>query len=180
MTVAPLYVLLVFVVLLIPYQIGGSAFLLLGLLAFVAAPVFLWRVARKLARPMSSEEALSTIKTTRAITLVFNAAGGLFLFIGLLDLTGQLNLGVLDAIQTVIALVANVLVLSVVAMDTVNQALRKVHESQHAEGFAEGYRAYQATLEAFLAAEEQDTAGPEPPMPVEDAQGATDDSQGPT
>ncbi|MFT7579875.1 MAG: hypothetical protein ACI9MR_001542, partial [Myxococcota bacterium] len=84
MTVAPLYVLLVFVVLLIPYQIGGSAFLLLGLLAFVAAPVFLWRVAGKLAQPMSSEEALSTIKTTRAITLVFNAAGGLFLFIGLL------------------------------------------------------------------------------------------------
>lgn len=125
---APLYMLLVFVILLVPYQLAGGGLMAPALFALIAAPIFIWRAGRRMAAPMDDTDALhALVRTTRITSLSLNAIGGLLAFIGLVDVLGELKLAWSDALLAVLSLVANVFVLSVISVDLILGALLRQH-----------------------------------------------------
>lgn len=125
---APLYMLLVFVILLVPYQLAGGGLMAPALFALIAAPIFVWRAGRRMSAPQQDIAALhALVRQTRLTSLSLNAIGGLLAFIGLVDVLGELKLNWFDALVAVLALVANVFVLSVLAVDLILGAILRQH-----------------------------------------------------
>lgn len=125
----PFYMLLVFIVLLMPYQLAGGGLLALAIFAFLGAPIFLIRAGRKLAQPSETEDALAIMKHTKVASLILNGAGALFLIIGLIDAINMLKLNVLDGFIPLVNVVANIFVLSVIGVDATVSALMRAHVS---------------------------------------------------
>jgi len=140
---APLYILLIFVVLIVPYQLAGGGLLALALFALIAAPIAIWRTGRRLKGIRDAETIIATIHRTRMATLAFNIVGGLFAFIGLIDALEGFNLGWFDALIAVVALVANVFVLSVLSLDLLLRAMirdrAQALEAAHDDGQAQAH-----------------------------------------
>jgi len=126
----PFYMLLVFIVLLMPYQLAGGGLLALAIFAFLGAPVFLIRAGRKLAQPNETDDALAIMKNTKMASLILNGAGALFLIIGLIDAINMLKLNVLDGFIPLVNVVANIFVLSVIGVDATMSALMRAHVSR--------------------------------------------------
>ncbi len=155
----PYYVLLLMVVMLMPYQIAGGGLMALALFCFLAAPLFLIRAGRRLSSPNQLEPALDTIRSTRMATTALNGAGGLFLFIGLIDLVGTLDLNPLDAFVPLLSIVANVFVLGVVGVDTTLVAMSRGHVSHETAEQTLAREQFRTEMDAFIAA--QDEAQPD-------------------
>lgn len=162
---APLYLMLLFLVLQMPYQLAGGGFMALALIALVAAPVVLWFNARALARPGTPDEVLPQIRRIRLLMLVLNAVGGLFLFVALIDIVASIpGLGVLDTFLPLLSVIANVFVLAVVGLDLTMSGLMRAHRAAsdpHAHELREAHaRDMDAFVEALAAAR---GAGAQPP-----------------
>ncbi len=155
----PYYLLLLMVVMLMPYQIAGGGLMALALFCFLAAPLFLIRAGRRLSSPNQLEPALETIRTTRMATAALNGAGGLFLFIGLIDLVSTLKLNPLDAVVPLISIVANVFVLGVIGVDTTLVAMSRGHVSHETAEQQAAREHFTVEMDAFIAA--QDEAQPD-------------------
>lgn len=125
---APLYLMLLFLVMQMPYQLAGGGFMALALIALMAAPIVLWFNGRVLARPSTLDEALVHIRKVRMLMLVLNAVGGVFLFIGLIDMVASIQgLSVLDTFLPLLSVIANVFVLAVVGLDLTMKGLQRAH-----------------------------------------------------
>ena len=169
---APLYGLIVYVVLVIPYQMSGSPLMLFAMLGFVGAPFFLWRGRDKLLAPTGIDQAKTAVAATRVAYLVCNLGGGLFLLIGLIDLFGDLSFNVLDALLLVVGTLANTLVLGVVAVDAVLGAMARSRALLRRPEDAAAHARHVEQLDAFVVA-----AGYDAELPAADAPDApADDS----
>lgn len=126
----PFYMLLLFIVLLMPYQVAGGGLMALALFAFLGAPVFLIRAGRRLAEPCEAADAIDLIKSTKTATLLLNGAGALFLVIGLIDVIKSTELNVLDAFAPLVQVLANIFILSVIGVDATISALMRAHVSR--------------------------------------------------
>lgn len=156
----PYYLLLLFVVMLMPYQIAGGGLMALALFCFLGAPIFLIRSGRILARPSEPEAALSTIRQTRVATNILNGAGGLFLFIGLIDLVSTMKLNPLDAVVPILGIVANVFVLGIIGVDVTLTAMTRAHISHETPEQTAARQRFNASMEEFIVA--QNAAQPDP------------------
>jgi len=148
----PFYMLLLLIVMVTPYQLAGGGLVALALFCFLAAPLFLIRAGRRLATPTELAPTLETIRTTRMATMAFNGAGGLFLFIGLIDIVTTLKLNPLDAVTPLFAIVANVFVLGVIGVDTMLAAMTRAHVPHESPEEARARQAYLRDMTAFIAA----------------------------
>lgn len=157
---APIFLLLLFVVLLIPYQLSGSPFIVLAVLAFLAAPVALWRSGKLLAQPLDHAPALESIKRTRLMSVLLNGAGTVFLVIGLL--AGGLQFDVFDVLKLVVSIGANVIVLSVVAMALMTRTLARAHVERLAIAEHPASLAHLEAMSAFAQATGVDAPAAEP------------------
>lgn len=151
----PFYMLLLFIVLALPYQIAGGGLMALALFSFMAAPVFLIRAGRRLASPLEPEAASALIRSTKTSTLLCNSAGALFLFIGLLDIMNATNLNVLDAFSPLIHILANVFVLSVIGTDATISALMRAHVSRETPEQAALRFVYDDQMSGLIRAQEE-------------------------
>lgn len=149
----PYYILLLFVVMLMPYQIAGGGLMALALFCFLGAPIFLIRSGRHLAHPSELEPALARIRQTRVATAILNGAGGLFLFIGLIDLVSTLKLNPLDAIVPIFGIVANVFVLGVIGVDTTVVAMTRAHASHETPEETAARARFTTEMDAFIVAQ---------------------------
>ena len=116
---APIYALLMYVVLIIPYQLTGSGYFVPAMIGLIGAQVWLGRMGYQMARPENLDEALVLVRKVRGTYLVLNAIGLVFVAIGVVQLLGQLELPVWRGFQLLISLLVNVLLLTLIATDQI-------------------------------------------------------------
>ncbi|TNF37303.1 MAG: hypothetical protein EP329_03510 [Deltaproteobacteria bacterium] len=124
---SPFYLLLLFVIMMLPYQLTGSPLLVLAMLCFLLGPVWLWRAGTALARPSTQAEAVALVKRTRGVSLALNIAGALFLFVGVA--TSAVGLDVGSVLKVLFGVAANIFILSVVAVDALVGGLTRARET---------------------------------------------------
>ncbi len=115
----PIYALIVYLVMVIPYQLSGSGYFVLAMVGILGSLAMLGRVGYRLARPTTHLDAASLVSRARAGYLMALAAGGLFAVVALFRLTSIFGFDALTAINALVSLGANVLVFSLVGADLV-------------------------------------------------------------
>lgn len=114
---APLYAVIFYVFVLLPYQLTGSGFVVVGLASIMIAKASLVGAGLKLTRPMTPE--VARVQTRRALTfwMTLLIGGAVAIGIGLRDLIAEMS--VLTAINFVLSMASNILILTLIATDTV-------------------------------------------------------------
>lgn len=159
----PIYGLLVYVALIMPYQITGSGYFVLGMAGIIGAQYFLGRAGFKLAKPQTQPEAIATVKAARASYLIAMAIGGLFVIIAFSSLIEKMDIPVLRVVNLVLAFETSVLALTLITTDIMIDAL------DHHRGLSTGTDALadeaQAQIHAFVGAAGGATSTPPPGPP---------------
>lgn len=151
----PFYMLLLFIVLLMPYQVAGGGLMALAVFAFLGAPVFLIRAGRRLAAPLEADETQHIIRTTKTATLILNIAGALFLIIGLIDIISAAKLSPFDTFVPLVQVLANIFVLSVIGTDATISALMRAHVSHETPEQAALRFVYDDQMSGLIRAQEE-------------------------
>ncbi len=116
---APLYALLAYVILIIPYQFTGDWRFIVGVIGVVIGQGLLARAGFKLARPMDEAEAMVHIKQVRKIYMTTMVLSAGFIIAALYNLVTMLNLKISDVVLAVLKFETNVLILTMVFSDLV-------------------------------------------------------------
>lgn len=162
---APIYALLAYVILIVPYQFTGSGWFIGGVLGIIAGQVLLARSGFALATPMSEAEALYKIKRVRKFYLITMISSAVLIVIALGSLVAQLKLHPLDVILSVLKFEANVLILTLIGADLVITNLDKARTAtlgrDHVEDQAE------AKIAAFVSLDAPHVPPPSGPAPYD-------------
>ena len=134
---APLYALLAYVILVIPYQVTGSGWFIAGVLGVIAGQAVLARAGFGLAQPLSEAEALVHIKRVRFyyVTVMFISA--VLIVVALGSLVSQLNLRWADVVTAVLKFETNVLILTMIGADLVITNLDRARSQTAGRGHVE-------------------------------------------
>lgn len=116
---APLYALLVYVILIVPYQFTGEPLFIAGIGGVVLGQAILARAGFKLARPLTEAEALVHIVRVRFIYLITMVVSGGLIIAAMSALVMTLHLKISDVFLAVLKFESNVLVLTMVFSDLV-------------------------------------------------------------
>jgi hypothetical protein len=156
---APLYALIAYTVLIVPYQFTGSGWFIAGVLGVVLGQAMLARAGFALARPLSEEEALVHIKRVRAwyMTVMVLSAG--LIIVALATLVWKMNLQWTDVVTAVLKFEANVLMITLIGADLV------VTNLDRARGYTAGRVHTEEATELKIAAFVGLDAPPAPPPP---------------
>lgn len=155
---APLYALLAYVILIIPYQFTGSGWFIAGVLGVVAGQAVLARAGFQLARPQSEEEALKQIKKVRRYYITVMIMSAVLIVVALGSLVVKLNLAATDVVLAVLKFESNVLILTMIGADLVVTNLDKARHYTHGHDHVED--ATEHKIAAFVSFEQ-----PPPPPP---------------
>ena len=155
---SPMYALLAYVILIIPYQFTGSGWFVAGILGVIAAQSVLARAGFQLARPLSEEEALFQIKKVRRYYVVVMLVSAVLIIIALGSLVWKLNLRATDVILAVLKFESNVLILTMIGADLVVTNLDKARHYTAGRDHVED--ATENKIAAFVSFE-----APPPPPP---------------
>lgn len=123
MLAAPFYALFAFIIVVLPYQITGSWQFMVGNAGVLLAQVFIGVAGRRLTVPLSNQESYARIHKTWLwyIAIIVVAAG--FMFYGLYDFIHQMNLGWVRVVTSILALVSNVLLDTLIGTDAIVAAM---------------------------------------------------------
>ena len=116
---APIYALLMYVVLIVPYQLTGNVVFVPAMIGLIGAQIWLGRMGYQLARPERLAEALVLVRKVRGTYVVLNLIGLVFVTFGVADMLKQFDLPVWRGFQILLALVVNVLLLTLIATDQI-------------------------------------------------------------
>jgi hypothetical protein len=155
---SPMYALLAYVILIIPYQFTGSGWFIAGILGVVAAQSVLARAGFQLAKPQSEEEALIQIKKVRRYYVIVMMVSAVLIVIALGSLVWKLNLRWTDVIMAVLKFESNVLILTMIGADLVVTNLDKARHYTAGRDHVED--ATENKIAAFVSFE-----APPPPPP---------------
>lgn len=122
---APMYALLVYVILVVPYQFTGNGWFMVGIVGVVIGQVMLCRAGFALARPLAEADALHAIKRARKVYLAVMILSALCIITALGGLTRLLHLRWTDVVTTVLKFETNVLILTMIGADLVVTNLDK-------------------------------------------------------
>lgn len=134
---APLYALLAYVILIIPYQVTGSGWFIFGVLGLIVGQGLLARSGFALAKPLTEEEALKHINRVRAYYLVVMFISAVLIIIALGSLVGHFNMRVTDVITAIMKFETNVLILTMIGADLVVTNLDRARSSTIGKGHVE-------------------------------------------
>lgn len=155
---SPLYALLAYVILIIPYQFTGSGWFIAGVLGVVIGQAVLARAGFQLARPMSEAEALVQIKKVRRYYVTVMITSAVLIVVALGSLVMKLNLQWTDVVTAVLKFESNVLILTMIGADLVVTNLDKARKYTHGRDDVED--ATEHKIAAFVSFE-----APPPPPP---------------
>jgi len=160
---APIYALLAYVILIVPYQFTGSGWFIGGVIGIIAAQTLLARAGFALAQPLTEEEALVKIRAIRKLYVWIMIASAVLIVIALGSLVVQLKLHALDVILSVLKFETNVLILTMIGSDLVitnlDTARTKTIGRDHVEEQAE------AKIAAFVSLDAPHVPPPPGPAP---------------
>ena len=134
---APLYALLAYVVLVIPYQFTGSGWFIAGVLGIIAGQAVLARAGFALAQPLSEEEALVHIKRVRFYYVTVMIVSAVLIIVALGSLVHQLSLRWADVVTAVLKFETNVLILTMIGADLVITNLDRARSKTAGRGHVE-------------------------------------------
>lgn len=113
----PIYTLFVFTLLIVPYQATGSGWYFGAMAALATAQISLGRAGYKLAKPMTHDDAVSTVKKARTMYLVAMIGFGVCIVAALGSVVEQVGAG--QIVSFVLSFEANVLILTLIGSDLV-------------------------------------------------------------
>ena len=116
---APLYGLIAYAILVIPYQFTGEPWFMFGVFLIMVAQVAVMRSGFALARPNTEEEALRHIKIIRKFYLFLLITAAISIIGGLGLLVKLLNMKWTSVITTVLKFESNVMILTTIGADLV-------------------------------------------------------------
>lgn len=134
---APLYALLAYVILVIPYQVTGSGWFIAGVLGVIAGQALLARAGFALAQPLSEQEALIHIKRVRRYYVTVMLISAVLIVVALGSLVNQLNLRWADVVTAVLKFETNVLILTMIGADLVITNLDRARSQTAGRGHVE-------------------------------------------
>ena len=116
---APMYSLLAYVILIIPYQFTGDGRFITGILLVVVGQAVLARSGFRLARPLSEAEAVRYIKQVRLIYMLTLLLSAVLIVAALFSLVRTLDMRLSDVVLAVLKFESNVLMLTLIGADLV-------------------------------------------------------------
>ena len=143
---APMYAIFAFVILIIPYQLTGSIWFIVGILGVVLGQALLARAGYGLARPLSEEQTIKQIARVRTwyVTVMFTS--GVLIIIAMSTVVNILGLRITDVFLAVLKFETNVLILTMIGADLV------VTNLDRARNYTEGGEPLEEVAEARIAA----------------------------
>jgi hypothetical protein len=156
---APLYALIAYALLIVPYQFTASGWFIFGVVLIMIAQVLVMRSGFALAKPLSQEEALRHIKRIRTFYMVLLGTAAISMIVGLGLLVKLLGMKWTTVVTTVLKFEANVMILTTIGTDLV------VTNLDRARGYTEGKEHIEAETELKIAAFVGLNAPPTPPPP---------------
>lgn len=134
---APLYALLAYVILVIPYQFTGSVWFIIGVLGVVVGQAILARAGFALAKPLEEAEAFQHIRRVRIYYVAVMVTSAVLIIIALGSLVSLLHIRVSDVITAVLKFETNVLILTMIGADLVITQLDRARSSTVGKGHVE-------------------------------------------
>ena len=130
---APLYALFAYVIILLPYQITGSTYFVIGVIGVMSAQIFIALSGRRLTMPLSHDEARKRVHRywLAYIGLLVLSAGTMVA--GVFDFVRKLDFGWFSVGTTILSFMANVLVLTLIGTDTIIANLHRLAERRKAD-----------------------------------------------
>jgi hypothetical protein len=156
---APLYAMIFYAILIIPYQFTASGWFIFGLVLVMFAQGLVTRSGFALAKPLTQEEALQHITRVRKFYIVLIAVGLLSIVGGLGLLVKLLHMKWTSVVTTVLKFETNVMILTTIGADLVMTNLDR------ARGYTEGKEHIEDETELKIAAFVGLNAPPTPPPP---------------
>jgi len=154
---APLYALIAYAILIIPYQFTGEPWFIIGIGLIVIAQALVARSGFRLARPLTQDEAIVHIKTVRKYYLMLLMTGALCIVGGLGILAKLLSLKWTSIASTLLKFESNVMTLTIIGADLV------VTNLDRARGYVAGKEHVEQQTEQKIAAFVGLNAPPDPP-----------------
>jgi hypothetical protein len=166
LVLAPIYALLMYVVLIVPYQLTGSGFFVPAMIGLIGAQIWMGRAGYQLARPENLDEALVLVRKVRTTYVALNLLGLLFVAFGVADLLSTLQLPIWQGLRVLISLLVNVLLLTLIATDQIVVNLVRGQKLLALPGTGAAQAAFAQDIAHFDDAEQAPPApGAGPPQP---------------
>jgi hypothetical protein len=134
---APIYALLLYVVLVIPYQMTGSGYFVPAMLGLIGAQVWLGRMGYELARPQRLEDVMVLLRKVRGPYVALTLFGLVFVLIGLSSMLRQFEIPIWIGIHAILLLLVSVLLLTLLATDWIVVNLARGQSSLRMPGTSE-------------------------------------------
>jgi hypothetical protein len=147
---APIYAILMYVVLMLPYQLTGSGYFVAAMVGLIGAQLWLGRMGYRLAKPESFDEALVVVRRVRTGYLLLNVAGLAFIAAGMWSLVTAIDIAKLSVVHTLFSFLVNVLLLTLIATDLIVANLARGQRQLVAPGVANAQALFQRDVSAFL------------------------------
>lgn len=146
---APIYAVIVYLLLVIPYQVTASGFFIASMVGLIGAQLWMGRMGYKLARPERLDEALALVKRIRGTYLVLNLAGVTFAVIGVYQLFDQLDIPYVGMVKVFVNILVNVLLLTLVATDLIVANLARGQALLGEQGTQQAFATFQRDVSQF-------------------------------
>jgi hypothetical protein len=157
--VAPLYAMIFYAILIVPYQFTASGWFIFGVALVMLAQGLVTRSGFALARPLTQTEALAHIARVRKFYVVLLVTGLVSIVGGLGMLVQLLHMKWTTVVTTVLKFESNVMILTTIGADVV------VTNLDRARGYTEGKEHIEEETELKIAAFVGLNAPPTPPPP---------------
>ena len=155
---APLYALIAYVVLIIPYQFTGSGWFISGVLGVIAGQIVLARAGFSLARPLGEVEALRAIRRVRVTYISVMVLSAILIVVALGSLVDALHMRATDVITAVMKFETNVLILTLIGADLVITNLDRARSHTVGHGHVEAQA--EVKIAAFVSLDAPSTPPP--------------------
>ena len=123
MLAAPFYTLFAFIIVLLPYQITGSWQFVAGNAGILFAQIYIGMSGRKLTVPLTTQESHDRIHTAWLYYIGMLVVSAGFMVYGLSDFISQMHLGAVRVVTSVLTIVSNVLLDTLVGTDAIVAAM---------------------------------------------------------
>jgi hypothetical protein len=143
---APMYAVFAYTILIIPYQLTGSIWFIIGIFGIVTGQILLARAGYALARPLTEAQTIVQIKRVRAWYISVMFSSGVLIIIAMSTVVNLLGLRISDVFLAVLKFETNVLILTMIGADLV------VTNLDRARNYTEGGEPLEDQAEEKIAA----------------------------
>jgi hypothetical protein len=133
MMAAPLYALFAYVIILLPYQITASLYFVFGVIGVMTAQIFIAISGAKLTMPLSRDDARARIHRYWMAYIGILVLSAIIMVAGVFDFVRRLDFSIVSVFTTVLAFMANVLVLTLIGTDAIIGNLHRLAERRKAD-----------------------------------------------